>query len=245
MKAPACSEIHVWLLKPGEGASSRVWNVLAQEEQRRVEGCRSTRTREAFVRSHGYLRCLLGRYLDKPPERLEFLANDHGKPRLKETAENQGLVFNLSHSGGFALLAFALDTPLGADIEVVKPRRNLAGLAEACLAPAELDRWRSLPPEQRLTEFIRLWVCKEAFAKATGRGIALGVSAISVGSHCNGFESVPNPYSPAAAWKLRDWAFESCRAAVVYRGAERRIKIFTIRDYLEEDALNGRASSRR
>jgi 4'-phosphopantetheinyl transferase len=222
------SAIHVWLLDlaGSDNDSLLAGDCLDEDERSRAERYRSPKARNSFVRTRGRLRTLLAQYLGGDPRQFAFTANEHGKPRLRDTPEDCGLVFNISHSGDFALLAFARDTALGVDIELPRRRMNLRGLADACLAPAELERWHGCGLERQLNEFVRLWVCKEAFVKAVGRGIGLGLRKVGVSRGFKGFEHVPDPYGPTEEWRLHEWACGACRAAVAYKGPERRITVF-------------------
>ena len=79
------------------------------------------------------------------------------------------LHFNLAHSDSLALLAVRQDAPVGVDVEPVRP------LPEAMLIAC---RWFSAPEirwiaasDDRDRAFLRCWVCREAFLKATGEGL--------------------------------------------------------------------------
>jgi 4'-phosphopantetheinyl transferase len=220
--------IDLWFLNLAatDDASRLYWDFLDEEERSRAERFRSPKAQNNFVRTRGHLRFLLGQYLNENPRRFGFIANDHGKPRLRDSREDRGVVFNISHSGDVAVLAFSLDAALGVDIELPRPHRDLEGLANMCLAPAELAWWRRYPPDQRLTGFTRLWVCKEAFVKAVGRGIGLGLTKVNVSRDFTGFESLPEEYGAAAEWRLHEWAHGDCRMAVAFKGRERAIRIF-------------------
>ena len=92
----------------------------------------------------------------------------HGKPSVVGVPD---LSFSLSHSGGWAVVAVARDAAVGADLEVIRARQRLEQLAARVLSEAELAQFRSTPPPARLVLFVELWTAKEAFLKATGRGI--------------------------------------------------------------------------
>ncbi|MEI7772440.1 MAG: 4'-phosphopantetheinyl transferase superfamily protein, partial [Chloroflexales bacterium] len=57
-----------------------------------------------------------------------------------------------------------------------------AAIAGGFFAPAERRALDALPPAQRRAAFYRCWVCKEAFAKARGDGLAMALdrSVVSV-----------------------------------------------------------------
>lgn len=219
--------IHVWILALSEGDDRDYWDCLSPDERIRAERFISVKARREYVRTRGHLRVRLGHYLGREPPDIAFAANAYGKPRLAGTEEDRGVVFNISHSGEWGLLAFARDTALGADLESVRARHDLGGLAETCLAPPELARWAGAEEDSRLAEFIRFWVCKEAFVKATGRGIGMGIKRAVVNTGFDGFQQIPVEYGESAEWRLREWPVGDFRAAVVFKGGEREIKVFT------------------
>jgi 4'-phosphopantetheinyl transferase len=94
-----------------------------------------------------------------------FAAGPHGKPRLDDSGA--GVRFNLSHSAGLALIAIARDAEVGVDLEEIRPRTDLGGVARRVFTEAEREAVEVGGEEA----FYRHWVAKEAFVKATGRGI--------------------------------------------------------------------------
>ncbi|SMF97095.1 4'-phosphopantetheinyl transferase [Methylomagnum ishizawai] len=199
---------------------------LAPDEHARAARLRSPEGRAAFVWTRAHLRVLLGAYLGCGPLDIAFEPGAYGKPRLAGSAEDRGLVFNVSHTGGAAALAFARDTALGVDIEAGRPHRDLERLAAFCLAPAELAVWQGLAPDARPAAFTRLWVCKEAFVKATGRGLALGLTQVVVDPVLDRYGGVPADYGPARDWRLNTWESMGYRMALAYRGPERTLRFF-------------------
>jgi 4'-phosphopantetheinyl transferase len=85
---------------------------------------------------------------------------------LDHVAVPQGAVSSLSHSDGFAALAWrAGDEALGLDLERHKPR-DVLSIARFVYSDTESCELASLPESQRLRHFYTLWVMKEALAKA-------------------------------------------------------------------------------
>ncbi len=110
----------------------------------------------------------------------------HGKPWVVDAPE---LSFSLSHSGRWAVVAVARDALVGADLEVIRARRRLEQLAERVLSESELAQWRATPPAARFVLFVELWTAKEAFLKATGRGIDGPLRAVNADS--DGWKMLP------------------------------------------------------
>ncbi len=196
------------------------------EEQSRADRFSNSTSQCAFIKTRGHLRGLLGSYLGISPDKVGLTVNEHGKPRLSKTEENQGLVFNVSHSGNLAVLAFGLDTVIGVDVERIRVRGGLERLAEYALSAVELERWHRLPSEHRPEQFIRYWNIKEAFVKATGRGIVLGLNQVVVADDFQGLQSVPPGFEPASDWVLHTGVMDDYRYALVYRKPERVIRLY-------------------
>lgn len=122
--------------------------------------------REASQRA---LRRLLALYLEAEPGAIELARDEGGKPRLADPGA--ALRFNLSHSGGLALIALAAGREVGVDIERVQPRRNLLRLAERALDPGAAAAVRHAPAAERTNTFHAAWTRREAIAKCHGTGL--------------------------------------------------------------------------
>jgi len=100
---------------------------------------------------------------------VELVRDEHGKPRL--ASEPERLAFNLSHSGGLALVAVTRGREVGVDVEREKPGRDLAALAERALAPEDAAAVRAAGEEERAPLFYDLWTRHEARLKCLGVGL--------------------------------------------------------------------------
>lgn len=223
-------EVHIYRLDlAGETDLSypQAWALLDEEEQARAQRFQHEPSRSAFVKVRASLRILLGRYLRVAPISLRFALGDKGKPRLVGSEPDRGLVFNVSHSGGLGLIALSADTALGVDVERRRAMANQDGMAERCFAPDELNWWRALPEPLQQTAFFDLWSCKEAFVKATGEGIALGLEACAVDlRETPRLLAIPPGFGAAGGWRLAMLDLEADYAsAVCYQGAPRRLRL--------------------
>lgn len=127
----------------------------------------------------GQLRKLLGAYLTVQASEVEFEYAEYGKPGLKNKSE---LKFNLSHSRDMAVFAFCLEKEIGVDIEFMREQKNLPGMIRHVGSPMEQDELNELQGPVAYDAFYRLWTRKEAFIKAVGRGLGMGLRAIDIGS---------------------------------------------------------------
>jgi 4'-phosphopantetheinyl transferase len=179
---PGSDEVHVWLASldvPADRLAS-LRDLLNAEELARADRFLQPHHRMHSAVARGCLRSLLGRYLGTAPQSVKFQFNARGKPLLAGAYEHSGLRFNLSHSHGLALLAFARGRDVGVDIERIRPEHAGEKIADRFFAPAEAARLRSLPSAQRPQSFFECWTRKEAYIKARGQGLALPLDSFQV-----------------------------------------------------------------
>ncbi|MGE4352978.1 MAG: 4'-phosphopantetheinyl transferase superfamily protein [Oscillospiraceae bacterium] len=111
------------------------------------------------------VRLMLSELTDTPPEALQIVRTYGEKPRLTGFS----LDFSLSHTDG-AVAAICSDTPVGADIEVMREPRLKA--AKRYFTQNELDFAEAAPD----IHFWDLWTRKEALGKARGTGLSRALS---------------------------------------------------------------------
>ena len=195
MTSPACwqtppadlrletGQAHVWLgeldVPPGKLQELRA--VLHPDELARADRLLQAHHRVYSAAARGCLRTLLGRYLGVAPQSVEFQFNSFGKPSLAGAIAAGGLRFNVSHSHGLALFAFARGRELGVDIEKIRPDFATAEIAGRFFSAAESAHLRSLAPEQQPRAFFECWTRKEAYIKARGDGLSRRLDTFEVG----------------------------------------------------------------
>lgn len=197
--------------------------VLSEEERVRAKAIHHPATKSHFLATRSALRHLLGGCLGVDPKSLAWSYNEKGKPRLWGSAENKGLVFNVSHSGDHALMAIGWDLKIGVDIEKVRPRKALAPLSKAIMTPQEESRWQMEGEESRPASLVATWASKEAFLKATGQGIAGGLKSVAIRPGFDGFERVPPSEGSPDLWQLHLEALNDFRWALAYQGPRHHI----------------------
>ncbi|MDP1665228.1 MAG: 4'-phosphopantetheinyl transferase superfamily protein [Methylobacter sp.] len=194
------------------------WRVLDAAEHAHAEKIKNDLLHKRYVEVHGRLRNILAQTLNQPPEQINIKKTEHGKPYLADMPE---LVFNLSHSASVMVIALGWNCQLGVDIECCKPRTSLAGLVDKCFAEEEIAYWHKLPEAQKTPEFYRFWTRKEAFVKATGRGIGLGLNRCVINpQNQSEFLRVPADYGQASTWHVQDITLgqDVCSALVTDKG---------------------------
>lgn len=174
--------VHVWAFELDRPAPvrNRLRDLLAPDELRSVARIRLRRPRRRRLVCRGRTRELLGRHLRTPPAALSFRRGPHGKPSLVPPWSASDLRFNVSRSGGLALLAVVRGVDVGVDVERVRPLPDLEPVASRFFSPGEARRLRRLPPSLRLDAFYRAWTRKEAFLKARGEGLTRSLAGFEV-----------------------------------------------------------------
>jgi len=175
-------EIHVWwaLLDQDVSRVESYFQTLSIEERRRAEQFHFDRDRTRFIVRRGMLRRILGSYLNLQPGRLLFRHGRNGKPELAETNVGQNIRFNISHSEGAALFAFARDREIGVDIEYIQDISDLDLIADQFFSSDENDVLQSLTEDEKRRAFFNGWTRKEALVKALGEGLSLPMKRFSV-----------------------------------------------------------------
>ena len=207
-------QIHVWRahLDCGEAALGRLQGALSPDEKARANRFVFQPDRSAFVAARGILRQLLGRYLSRAPALLEFEYGAQGKPALRAPSPQPSLQFNLSHSHGVALFAFALGRNVGVDVELVRPDFAGEKIAERYFSPQEVAELRSLPPALQHEAFFLCWTRKEAYIKARGQGLQVPLQSFQV-------SLTPGEPERLQAADSSRWSLRSLRPGPRYVGA--------------------------
>jgi 4'-phosphopantetheinyl transferase len=175
-------EVHVWSIALADWLPflQTLRESLDPTEHERAARFRFERDRRRFSLCRGLLRSLLGDYLSLEARGVEFQLGPQDKPELASAATPR-LEFNVSHSGEAALFAFASGRRVGVDVERIRPRTDVNGLAQQVFTVSEIERLSATPERQKEDLFFMLWTQKEAFIKAVGLGLSAPVREITVG----------------------------------------------------------------
>jgi 4'-phosphopantetheinyl transferase len=191
------------------------YELLSLEERERAARYRIGKPREDFILTRGTLRSLLSRYLGATPQELSFRYSAYGKPFLDRHCD---LRFNVSHSGGLALMAFAREREIGIDVEKVDREVDAKKLSERFFSVRERQCLKDLSGEELQSAFFRCWTRKEAYVKARGEGLSLPLHQFDVsltpGETRALLATRPDP-SEACRWTLRDLPADSGYAAAL------------------------------
>ena len=190
LAAPTLSagELHYYFFTFNELAelcrrqSLNLAGLLSDQEETRARRFLNPLHGEHFRLARGGLRHLLGHYCRANSAALAFTYNEYGKPflDLASSPELPDIQFNVSHSHEFCAYCFAKTINVGIDVEQHRELNNREDLQERICTENEIAYLQSLQNDEAQQAFYRLWCRKEAFVKAYGRGLSLGLNSIDV-----------------------------------------------------------------
>lgn len=197
-------ECQVWWAALADRAHWQL-GLFDQAERGRLRRYLRPADRDRFTVGVALTRLVLGAQLGIPPDRVPIdrrcarCGGAHGRPRLAQAPE---LDFSLSHSGAVIALAIARSRAgdrgpraVGIDVELVAQAVAAEAPVDIVLSQAERIAFRRLDASVKPVAFFRYWVRKEAVLKATGDGLAVPMTRLTV--------SGPDQPPRLAAWEGR------------------------------------------
>ena len=189
----------------------QLWSLLSTDERSRADCFKKDNLRRNFIAARGNLRLILARSLSCEPTEIQFAYSDRGKPYLLDDSNNlnkQKIYFNLAHSQDLAIYAVSQDREVGVDLEFINSQINFLGIAKRYFLASELQMIRELSDRNLACQlFYQIWTLKEAYAKATGKGIANLLNQIDVtpllNSYLNSSQQSPKEFLQIGDWQLQ------------------------------------------
>jgi 4'-phosphopantetheinyl transferase len=213
-------EVHVWQvdLVAWDKETESLLELLDAEERERAARFKFPTPRNQFVISRALLRQALGRYRRIEARDIHF----------RGTA-NCDLRFNLSHTAGATVFAFARHRQVGVDVERIRPNTDAPELAERFFSRPEVQWLRSQPAGQHIPSFFTCWTAKEAYIKAQGEGLSLPLSSFGVLPRPSGSELRLEVYGdPEESQRWSMWQLElgpELRAALAVEGVGCKVRL--------------------
>ncbi len=173
-RALKTDEVHIWcaLLDRPRSEVQHLEMMLSVDERSRALRFRVPKDRDRFISARGLLRLMIGYYLGHDPVQLRFRYGRHGKPMVDGEFRTDSPRFNLSHSNGMGLYAFAHGREVGVDLEWLRPYPLDAQVAERYLSRREKECLGGLPRSELQRAQLRSWTRREAYVKARGEGLS-------------------------------------------------------------------------
>ena len=158
-------------------------SLLSQAERSRRDRFIREDNRREYALAHALLRTTLSSLIGADPDALAFEADSYGKPRLSPSA---GVSFSLTHTHGLVACAVARGREVGVDAEAIDRQIDVQSIASRHFTGREPGYITAGEGEQQHERFFTVWTLKEAFLKATGRGLSQSLDAISFDLEENG-----------------------------------------------------------
>ncbi len=170
----------LWLAYPADlrdpGAIAECRALLSEEEQARAQRFHFERDRRAFVAGRALARIALSHAHPLPPHSWEFRNNPYGKPSVEPEC---GLRFNIANCAELVVCLLAPDSEVGVDAEPFARAEQIIGIASKVFSATELAQMTALRDSEQPDRALSLWVLKEAYVKACGRGLSLPLEEFS------------------------------------------------------------------
>lgn len=173
---------HLWYLRPDSVAPllQRGMAFLTPDETERYYRFLVAHARRTFLAARILVRSLLSFYAPLAPADWRFETNQWGRPHIANSEAPAGLLFNLSHKPTLVTCLLGYNRDLGVDVEDTEANRShLLEIADRFFSPSEAAALFQLPDTRQVQRFFELWTLKEAYIKARGMGLSLGLSGFS------------------------------------------------------------------
>jgi 4'-phosphopantetheinyl transferase len=222
--------VHIWLasLSQPEQLQHELRALLTVDEQERAGRFYFERDRQRYITGRGFLRLLLGAYLQADASQIRFSYTTYGKPILAGV-QPIPLNFNLSHSADKILYAFTPAIQMGIDLEHVQPMPDEDHFAKLYFSARESRQLGALDGAEKTAAFFKLWTAKESYLKAVGAGLAGELNQVEVtfwpGEETR-FLSLGGDPTAAQRWRLELFMpWENFQAALSIEATEIKLSI--------------------
>lgn len=165
--------------------SLALYEMLPKERKESVDRAKNQEIAKKRLYTGAFLQHLLSKETGLSVEQLHYRYNEWGKPELDCARD---VYFNLSHSGGYVVLAVS-DHPVGADVE--HKTRGYVSLAKRCFCEEE---YRDIMSKQEETDrercFLEYWTMKESYIKCIGEGMRIPLNSFQIEMKKKGLAAV-------------------------------------------------------
>jgi len=200
--------------------------ILHRDEIARANRYLRKEDHDRFIISRASLRHILSKYTGKEPEVIVFELEPNRKPYIP----GADIQYNLSDSGDQILIAVAR-TPVGVDVEYIKPKFYYDTILPLNFNQAEINFINETDSSHR---FYTLWTRKEAILKATGIGLTDRLKQIP---SLDGKTMIDGELiSTQSNWKLRSFMTSDDYMATIATNTE--ITNYNFYEFNHEELLN-------
>jgi phosphopantetheinyl transferase len=142
---------------------------VTDDDYERLKAIALPGRRTEFLAGRALLRHALQHCTGRPGASHGLIAGAHGKPQCLG-----GPTISLTHNDQIVACAVSSVNDIGVDVQFPSPHLHTGEIARRYFSAAEID-WLHGEPDHA---FYMLWVLKEAYLKALGRGLGGGLSLV-------------------------------------------------------------------
>jgi len=179
-------QIDLWFIDPtvlSVHSLNTLSSLITTEESDKLSKYKNKTAQHTAFITRSICRLVLAQYTTTKPSALEFVRNKHGKPELVNNTVKKSnnlnnpdtIRFNLSHNNHLIIIAVCVNDDIGCDIENPQRKVNIEPITRRFFAKQEHSELTNLQGQEQQQRFFEYWTLKEAFVKATGVGISLGL----------------------------------------------------------------------
>lgn len=192
--------LQIWVVREerlGREDVAAMRDVLGEAERERAARYRRAGDRLRSVVARGIARHALTRFEPaRPPESWEIVNEADGRPVAVD-----GPWFSVTHTAGLIAVAVG-DVRVGVDAEDVTRSTDVDAVGRRWLHPDEYAAIDVAGQEERRRRFFEIWTVKEAYSKALGLGLKLGLKTFRV--------TLDDPVQvDSEEGSLDDWTFQT------------------------------------
>lgn len=158
----------------------RLFSYMSSEKKERCKRFLKVEDAERMLVADILVRYYMLGKLGCKNEELLFEKSLYGKPFLKNASDRH---FNVSHSGEWVIAGFD-QNEIGVDVQKIQPFD--LGIAERFFSKREYQDLMMLSGPSRNKHFFDLWVLKESYIKAVGKGLSIELKTIRFNIKENG-----------------------------------------------------------
>lgn len=155
--------------------TERLASLITEEELQKIAQFKHASAKRTALLSRAMCRVVLSQYLNNSAQTHQFIRNKHGKPSLLDNQHQ--LQFNVSHNENLIIMAVCVNDAIGCDIEDPTRRVNISPITRRYFSTQEHIMLQAKKGNEQIQAFFKTWTLKEAFVKATGVGINLGLNS--------------------------------------------------------------------
>ncbi len=168
-------EVFVASIKDLPDAENAMITYLSYDEKLKMSSYHFATDKLRFILARYILKKQLAQYLNIDIRAISLKYTNYGKPYFKN---REGIIFNISHSDDFVVVVFDTNE-IGVDIQC----HNIIWLDlinNLFFTENEISYLKSLEYSKQEKEFYRIWTNKEAYIKAVGLGVNMGLNSIDM-----------------------------------------------------------------